>query len=120
MGSAGLEVDESIVAVHHLPNRFYEANEIEAVLKKFPYLPEAIVRANDDIALNVIKYLKKQGISIPEDVAITGYDNLEGMMHVVEPFLTTARFSKHGLGRRLAQQLMWGRTIPNLPKRSYT
>lgn len=116
MSSAGLELDESIIAVYHPPNRFYEASEVEAALKKFPYLPEAIVCANDDIALNVVKYLKKQGISIPEDVAVTGYDNLESMMHVVEPFLTTVGFSKQRLGRRLVQQLMWRMQNPKFPK----
>jgi LacI family transcriptional regulator len=116
MNSAGLELDESIIAVYHPSKRFYDASEIEAALKKFPYLPEALVCANDDIALNVVKYLKKQGISVPDDVAVTGYDNLESMMHVVEPFLTTVGFSKHMLGRRLVQQLMWRMRNPEFPK----
>ncbi|MDN5277909.1 MAG: LacI family transcriptional regulator [Clostridiales bacterium] len=50
MNSAGLELDESIIAVYHPSKRFYDASEIEAALKKFPYLPEALVCANDDIA----------------------------------------------------------------------
>jgi len=107
MKSSGLEVDDSIVAVYHPPNRFYEFGEVEAALKRFPYLPEALVCANDDIALNAIKYLKLQKISIPQDIAVTGYDDLESTMHVVEPFVTTVGFSKQGLGKRLVQQLMW-------------
>lgn len=40
-------------------------------------LPRAIVCANDHMAVAVTNYLQDQGISVPDDVAITGYDGIE-------------------------------------------
>lgn len=54
-------------------------------------------------------------MSVPQDVAVTGYDNLEGVAQV-EPFLTTVRVGNQRLGRRLVQQLMWRLQNPSFPK----
>jgi LacI family transcriptional regulator len=89
--------------------------EVEAAISAFPYMPEAIVCANDDIALFVIRCLNNRGLSVPDDVAVTGYDNVEGMSQV-EPFLTTVRVGNQRLGRRLVQQLMWRIQNPTFPK----
>ena len=40
-------------------------------------MPEAIVCANDEMAIAVCEVLRKQGIRIPEDVAVSGFDNIE-------------------------------------------
>ena len=81
----------------------------------FPYIPEAIVCANDDIALDVIRCLKSRGISVPGDVAVTGYDDMESLTRV-EPFLTTVRVPKQKLGRRIVQQLIWRMNHPDFPR----
>lgn len=113
--AAGIVPDETIVAAYHTARKFYNANEVEAALNRFPYMPEAIVCANDDIALDVIRCLKNKGLSVPGDVAVTGYDNVEGMAQV-EPFLTTVRVGNQRLGRRLVQQLMWRIQNQTFPK----
>ncbi len=112
---AGYTVDHSIIAAYHAPTKFYKTVEVEKALDGFPALPEAIVCANDDIALDVIRCLRARGISVPQDVAVTGYDNVEGMSQV-EPFLTTVRVGNQRLGRRLVQQLMWRIQNPTFPK----
>lgn len=40
-------------------------------------LPEIFVCANDNMAIGVIKVLKGEGYRVPEDVAVTGFDNCE-------------------------------------------
>lgn len=112
---ANIEFDSSIVAAYHAQNKFYMTQEVEAALNKFPYIPEAIVCANDDIALDVIRYLKNRGLAVPGDVAVTGYDDMESLTQV-EPFITTVRVPKQKLGRRLVQQLMWRIKYPDFPK----
>jgi LacI family transcriptional regulator len=37
---------------------------------------DAVVCAEDELAIGVIKYLTQRGLRVPEDVAVTGYDNL--------------------------------------------
>lgn len=50
--------------------------------------PEAIICANDAMALPIINYLQKRGIRVPEDVAVSGYDGIDMERYSV-PRLTT-------------------------------
>jgi LacI family transcriptional regulator len=113
--NAGYEIDPTIIANYHPANKFYKTDEVEKAIDGFSMIPEAIVCANDDIALDVIRCLKAKGIAVPQDVAVTGYDNVEGMAQV-EPILTTVRVGNQRLGRRLVQQLMWRIQNPTFPK----
>jgi LacI family transcriptional regulator len=40
-------------------------------------LPEILVCANDNMAIGAMKALRERGYRIPEDVAVTGFDNCE-------------------------------------------
>ena len=52
--------------------------------------PDAIVCANDSMAIAAVKCLADAGYRVPEDVAVTGFDGiLEGQEHL--PKITTAR-----------------------------
>lgn len=52
--------------------------------------PDAIVCANDAMAIASCKYLTEAGYRVPEDVAVTGFDGiLEAREHI--PRITTAR-----------------------------
>ena len=113
---ASIEPDENIIATYHANTKFYKQVEVEEAISKFPYLPEAIVCANDDIALYSIRYLSSKGLSVPKDIAITGYDNVEEMSKAATPLLTTVRVGNQRLGKRLVQQLMWRLENPNFPK----
>lgn len=50
--------------------------------------PDGILAVRDEIGIGVIKYLKKIGFRIPEDVAVIGFDN-DPMGVACEPELTT-------------------------------
>jgi LacI family transcriptional regulator len=60
--------------------------------------PEAVVCANDLIALGVLRSFSRLGIRVPDDVAVTGYDNL-ALAEVVEPGLTSVAPPLEPLGR---------------------
>ena len=47
-----------------------------AILESGAPLPDAIVSANDEMALGAMGVLKKAGIRIPEDILVTGYDDV--------------------------------------------
>ena len=115
LADAGIPYDESIVAAYHNERKFYKTEEVKKAINRFASMPEAIVCANDDIALDVIRCLKEKGLTVPQDVAVTGYDNVESMAQV-EPFLTTVRVGNQRLGRRLVQQLIWRIENPTFPK----
>lgn len=49
---------------------------IENWIKSYRPLPHAFACANDEMAILVCSVLKKFGIKVPEDVIVTGFDNL--------------------------------------------
>jgi LacI family transcriptional regulator len=53
-------------------------------------LPRVIVCANDQTALGVIYVLCRSGVTVPDEVAVTGFDDIPMARHM-EPRLTTVR-----------------------------
>lgn len=62
-------------------------------------VPEAIICANDSMALEVCNCLRQQGYQVPEDVAVSGFDGLE-IERYHRPRLTTGVFNVEGLIRK--------------------
>jgi len=60
----------------------------ELVGKSGGNLPTAIIALNDRIAIGVINRLREDGIRVPEDVSVVGYDNIAVAEHFF-PTLTT-------------------------------
>lgn len=114
--SAGIAPDKSIIAKKHVPERYYFQHEVEEALSSFKFMPDAVVCANDDIALHLIKCLRARGLRVPQDVAVTGYDNLESLIQQLPPFLSTVKIQHLELGKRLAKQLLWRIENINAPK----
>jgi LacI family transcriptional regulator len=63
-----------------------------------------LVCVNDDVAISAMNALIKQGIQIPQDLSIIGFDDIYIAESVV-PALTTMRVNKQSMGR-LAVQLL--------------
>ena len=61
-------------------------------------LPSAIFCGNDTVALGVMKALDEHGISIPDDISIIGFDNIETSAYT-RPALTTIAVPTKELGR---------------------
>lgn len=76
MTDHGLTVDE---------NRIYDGtywynsgdDMVHELLKNRENLPDAIVCANDCMAIGIASLLSANGIRIPEDIAVVGYDSTE-------------------------------------------
>lgn len=66
------------------------AKVITALLDSGRKLPRAIVCANDQTALGVMHALARNGVKIPETVAVTGFDDVPVARHLHPP-LTTVR-----------------------------
>ncbi len=114
MADTKTEIDYSIIAASHKPRRYYYMQEVKEALESFSHIPRAIVCANDDIAMDVIRCLKQKGYQVPQDVAVTGYDNVEDLAQL-ESILTTVRVGNQRLGRRLVQQLLFRIKNPEFP-----
>lgn len=64
-----------------------------------------VFAANDKLAIGAIKALKEEKYSIPKDISVIGFDDIEWGLHM-EPALTTIRIAKHQMGSLAAQLLM--------------
>jgi LacI family transcriptional regulator len=63
-----------------------------------PPLPTAILCSNDLTAIGVLKALAKEGIRVPQDVSVVGFDNIE-FSALAHPPLTTVNLSRQHLGK---------------------
>jgi LacI family transcriptional regulator len=66
------------------------ARVIERLFAEGAALPRAIACANDQTALGVMYALAQHGIDVPEDIAVTGFDDIPIARHL-RPQLTTVR-----------------------------
>ncbi|MFZ1771930.1 MAG: substrate-binding domain-containing protein [Caldilinea sp.] len=126
-----LERDESLCfsVVHtleRLPSKI--GREGAEHLMRLAQPPDAIMCSSDTIALGAMQWLQAAGCKIPDDVAVTGFDNLPDAQvvypsisrrwarwklwfdnlpdaQVVYPPLTTVHLHKHLLGRLAAEQV---------------
>ncbi len=65
------------------------ANVAREWLKEKKKLPDAFICGNDEMALGLMDTLKEKGIRIPDDVIVTGFDNLTSA-ELSSPRLSTA------------------------------
>ncbi|HKI46117.1 MAG TPA: LacI family DNA-binding transcriptional regulator [Balneolales bacterium] len=65
---------------------------------------DAIFTGDDDAAIGVLRSLRKHGLSVPEDVAVVGFDDL-GFAPFLNPPLTTVRAPTEEVGRTAAEKL---------------
>ena len=76
---------------------------------------DAIFAINDIVALGVFKFCFENGIRVPEDLGLVGYDDIEqaGMLPIP---LTTVHQSKYIVGVKAAELLISEINNPSLPK----
>jgi LacI family transcriptional regulator len=67
--------------------------------------PTAAFCANDLLALGLLQELIRQGLDVPNDVAIVGYDDIEFAGAAAVP-LTSVRQPRHLLGKAAAELLL--------------
>jgi DNA-binding LacI/PurR family transcriptional regulator len=66
--------------------------------------PTAIVCANDTMAIGVIKELTKEGISVPDEISVIGFDDIRVASHMT-PALTTLSAPIQEIARHAADML---------------
>jgi len=86
MEESDLPVDESLV----FSGDFKMADGFEAArfFMKLANPPDAIMAATDFMAIGALNYLNQQGISVPEQVAVVGFDNLSRTAETIPPLTT--------------------------------
>jgi diguanylate cyclase (GGDEF)-like protein len=66
---------------------------------------EALVCANDDMAVGAFQELQKRVINVPKDVALTGFDDIDYIKYIAVP-LTTVHQPIYEQGRKAAEMVL--------------
>jgi len=112
MEALGLEVDSNFV----WPNASYSNNEyIQNQMKQWGShkdMPTAWICGNDLTAYNFCTVLLENGLSVPDDMSIIGFDNIPGVFHTQ---LTTLDVPQHTMGISALRKLMRRLRHPDEP-----
>lgn len=80
---------------------------LQRYIKKQKTMPEAVICANDYMAIGVIEELNNIGICVPEEVIVTGFDDSrEARYH--EPRITSIKKPIYGIGYAACKELLNG------------
>lgn len=77
----------------------------ETLLRSGLPMPDAIICANDAMALEAIAVLRKNGVRVPQDVIVTGFDNTYFAQHH-NPSLSSVARPLYEAGRMAVKMLM--------------
>ncbi|WP_330172674.1 LacI family transcriptional regulator [Streptomyces sp. NBC_01498] len=83
------------------------ARAMRDLLDRRPDL-DAVFAANDLMASGALRVLRERGISVPGEVALVGFDDMESVAESTDPPLTTIRQDVEGQGRLMARLLLRG------------
>jgi LacI family transcriptional regulator len=107
-------IRESLLAHGHDPGKLpvietaYEiengAAAFEDLMKADPG-PTVVMCGNDVLAAGAITRAKQLGLHVPDDISITGFDDIE-LANIVYPALTTVHVPHREMGRIAAQELI--------------
>lgn len=67
--------------------------------------PTAVLCGNDVLAVGALREARLMGLSVPEQISITGFDDIE-LAEIASPGLTTVHVPHREMGRRAAQELI--------------
>ncbi len=97
--------DEALleVSVEHL-NVAHGRDAGERILELRPR-PTAVICANDLVALGLLQVMIRHGVSVPDDMAIVGFDDIEFASAAAIP-LTSVRLPRQLIGRTAADLLL--------------
>jgi DNA-binding LacI/PurR family transcriptional regulator len=102
LGEAGITPEPCMI----VPGRFEEQGGREAMralLARKPR-PTAVFAANDMMAIGAMKVIRREGLRVPEDIAVVGFDDIP-VAQYIEPSLTTVHQPIYQVGRRAAETL---------------
>jgi DNA-binding LacI/PurR family transcriptional regulator len=104
LGAAGLERNRSF----ELFEGIWDAADAGAMVDQLLRLPEpptAIMGGNDLLAIGVMRQARARGLRVPDDLAVTGFNDF-AFAEFVEPPLTTVHVPGYEMGRSAAQLLI--------------
>lgn len=105
LASVGLSLDNPEVQILECENSLEGGAEAFRRLWQAPLRPTAILAMSDIIALGVMDAAHEQGLEVPDDLSVVGFDDIPEAQRANPP-LTTVRQPMVGKGEQAAQLLV--------------
>lgn len=102
--AAGIPYREELVRTGDFTDESGAA-AIRDILEKVRPRPTAVFAASDVVALGVMSAIHAEGLRIPDDIALVGFDDIP-LSEYVNPRLTTVHLPAYGLGWGAGKMLM--------------
>ena len=96
---------------------FIEGKEAMERLLQLNDPPTAVFAASDTLAIGAITSIRENGLKVPDDISIAGFDNLD-IAYFYEPSLTTIRVPAYEMGR-IATNIIIDSVEKKQPPRRY-
>lgn len=100
---AGLPYDEALVASGDFT--LQSGYRVAQILLGRSPRPTAIFAANDLMAMGVLRAVFEAGLSVPDDLSVVGFDDIQ-LAGLVKPGLTTVRQPAYEMGRTAMNMLL--------------
>jgi len=106
----GLDPDKYLIGVtvdYDLPRSEWATTPLREELRKNPRIT-AIVSMNDLFALEIYTALQRDGVRVPQEMSLVGFDDVETIPHeeTRDNILTTVRMPQEEIGREAARMLI--------------
>ena len=104
LSALGLKYDPANT-IEVMPTLDGAYEDMVKLLHKGIKLPSVYIAGNDTLAIGVIKALRENGYSVPEDISVIGFDDIPFCTMMDSP-LTTMCVNKKSLGERAVRLLV--------------
>ncbi len=102
---AGLSADAVEIIPYHEESLAEASQAVVRRLREDRPLPTAVLANNDMYALAAMNAVRRVGLSVPEDVSVVGFDNIEASAFYSPP-LTTVSQTHMQMGEHAVQMLL--------------
>lgn len=100
-----IPITKSNIVMYQSNDAFTDiVNKADTILKDNPHIT-AIACYNDELATRIISHLQSQGLQVPHDISVVGFDNYE-MAQLITPKLTTVNHPKRQLGEDAGEMII--------------
>jgi LacI family transcriptional regulator len=95
---------------------FTEESGYLGMRKLLPHKPDAVFVATDTMAMGALRALREEGVRVPQEIALVGYDDMPTASQF-DPPLTTINQSTVRLGSAAVEMLLEVISCPGSPRR---
>lgn len=103
MAEAGLSINPAWIFVDRHTSE--DGKQLLAHILNMEDQPTAVFAGSDEIAAGMIAQANEQGVRIPQDLAVMGFDD-QPLADWISPKLTTIRYPIHEMGQKAARVLI--------------